>query len=129
MISQLRTALYTTGKTVTGLNATNYYFEMAKQGNDYPYCVFYEIASPRDFDSGSKFEICVVQFSIYGKTLSSLETLSNNFKSVFDFGKDNLSVSGYDVITCIQQNEIGPSKFEKTWQIALEYRVELQKSR
>ena len=130
MIPQLRTALYVTGKTVTGLSATNLFHLEAKQNTAMPYCVFKDVATPRDFDSGSSFETAVVQFSLFNRSLGAIETISTALQAVFDFGKDDLSVTGYDVVTCRQLT--GPLSIPIPTggrQIVLQYRIEVQKSR
>ena len=130
MIRALRNAIYTTGKTVTGLTGNeNFFYNEARQTTAFPYCTFKPATGVREWDSGNTFDKGLVQFTFYGKSSGSIETLAENLKAVFDFGKDNISVTGYDTVSCLQQNDIGPLKDDKTWVIVLQYFIEIQKSR
>lgn len=130
MITALKNAIYVTGKTVTGLSATNFNHLESKRNTPCPKCVFQDISTPSSFDSGSEYETTTVQFSLFNKTLSVIETISTAIMAKFDFGKDNLSVSGYDVITCIRR--FGPRTMPMSGggrQIVLQYIIKIQKSR
>jgi hypothetical protein len=129
MNSALRTAIYTLGKTVTGLSSSNFYHVQAKQGDSLPYCVFQGIDADFDYDSGTQQENSRVQFSFFGTTLSTLETIANNFKTKFDFGETSLTVSGYSVLRIDRTLDLPPRKENKVWQIILEYEFQLTKSR
>lgn len=129
MNSALRTGIYTLGKTVTGLSATNFFHGKAKDSQSGNYCIYFSIDNPHSWDSASKFEVDNVQFTFHGTTLSTLETLVTNFKTVFDFGKASLTVTGYSVISLTRNFIRGPEQFGKVWQIILEYRIETQIAR
>ena len=127
MNSALRSGIYYLGKTVTGLDTTNFFYGDAKHSQQSSYCIFYGIDNPFDFDSGSQFEVDHVQFSFFGTVLSTLETLAENFQAVFDFG--TLTVSGYSFIGMKRTLSLPARKTDKVWQIILEYEIETQKSR
>lgn len=129
MNQALRNAIYTTGKTVTGLSASNFRFVKVPEGTNLPYVVFNEVASPTDWDSATKFETCHVQFSCYSDVLTEIETFADNIKSKFDFGKDNLTVTGYTVVKCVREFEIGPRQNDKTWEFIIQYQIEISITR
>lgn len=129
MTSALRTGIYTLGKTVTGLSATNFFFDEAKHTQSGQYCIFFSVDNFYTWDSGAVFETDNIQFNFYGSNLANLETLVTNFQTVFDFGKDSLTVTGYSVISLTRNSISRPVKVDKIWQIILEYRVETQKAR
>lgn len=128
MNSALRAGIYTLGKTVTGLSASNLYYENAKHSQQSLYCVFFGVDEDFQFDSGAQHEVSNVQFTFYGTNLANLETQVTNFRTVFDF-TTSLSVSGYTVIEVRRTITIPPRKFDGMWQIVLEYRFEIQKAR
>ena len=129
MDSALRTGIYTLGKTVTGLDASNFFYGRASHAHPGSYCVFLGIDNPLSFDSGYLHEMNYVQFKFYGEVLATIETLVTNFITVFDFGRSSLSVSGYNVIQVVRIRRRPPRLFGKIWQVDLEYRIEIQKAR
>ena len=129
MINTLRTAIYNLLVEVTSLDTTNIFYVEAPQGSALPFCVFSEFANPFSFDSFSIYETVYVQFTLFDVRVSILESLVKNVKTKFDFGKENLSISGYNVITCVRMADLPPQKFENVYSIVLQYKIELQKSR
>ena len=129
MDKALSAGIYTLGLTVTGLSSTNFSYLEEKHSKTGNYCVFFGVINPFSWDSAAQFEVDFVQFSFRGTNLSTLETLVNNFKAVFDFAKSSLTVSGYSVISCTRVNTKPATPFGDTYQIILEYRIETQKAR
>jgi hypothetical protein len=133
MNGYLRQGIYNLGLQVTGLSSSNFFFEEMKQSASKPYCVFSPITSPLDFDSGAEFENEYVQFSFFadeaGSNLSSLETIVEAFKNVFDFGEKFLGVQNFKVISCIREFVRGPVKVDRVWQVDIQYKIIISKLR
>lgn len=129
MQPELRTGLYTLGKTVSGLSASNFFYGKTKHSLTGNYCTFFGVDDTHSFDSAYQFELVNVQFTFYGTVLSTLETLVSSFKDVFDFGTADLTASGYGVVKLMRTISVPPQRFENVWQIVLEYSVETEKTR
>lgn len=129
MNNALRDAIYTTGKTVTGLSATNFRHNNVPQETAYPYCVFKGLVNPISRDSATDFEENHVQFSFYGDVVASIDTLAIALQIKFDYGKANLSVSGYTITKCLREFTIPARKIDNVWQIDLQYNIGISKSR
>jgi hypothetical protein len=133
MTSELRSAIETLGLTVTGLSANNFFFDKAPEATAHPYVIYSEIANIHSWDSAYYFEDNYFQFDIRnaGKEteLDAIETIEAAIKAKFDF-TTSLSVTGYSVILCFQQNT-KKTRFSGSdiWQIIIEYWVKLQKAR
>ena len=128
MNAALRTGIYTLGKTVTGLSATNLFYRDAKHTQESSFCVFWGVTNTQFIDSGTQFEIDNVQFDFFGTNLSSLETIVLAFKTMFDY-TSSLTVTGYTVMSVTRSLERPAQKFDKVWQISLEYEIITSKSR
>jgi hypothetical protein len=131
MVSALRTGIYNAAITVTGLSATNFYYSEAKQDATLPYCVLSVISNPLSWCSNNVYEEDYFQFSLYGTTLSALETIEEAIKTKFDFGHANITVSGYTVILCFRMGTPRKVKLPDSdvWQIVIEYKTRISKGR
>ena len=131
MIQALRSALNTTGLTCTGFTTSNFFHERIKEGSAFPYTVYKSLPSTVSRDSATDFENNEIQFVISSDVCTEVETKATALKTVFDYGKDNLSVSGYTVVECVRTLEIGPSHLDETniWTYILQYRITISTSR
>lgn len=131
MIYALRKEIYRLLKTVSGLDSSNVFYGRAPQKQMTKYCVFMEYATPNSWDSGTKYEVVYVQFSVYGSKLRDVEAISESIQSVFDFKSESFSITGYDSVSCTRQSNQRARKSEsdKWWNEITQYKIEIQKAR
>lgn len=129
MIQALRNAIYTTGLTVTGVTTANLWYLEAKEDTTFPYVVFSDVTDVVSRDSGTDFENYDIQFSIFSDVLTETESFSAAIKSKFDYGKSNLSVSGYTVVEVVRTLEPSVLKEDKIYHHVLQYKITISKSR
>jgi hypothetical protein len=127
-LTALRAGIYTLGKTVSGLDATNLYYGKAKQDQNSPYCVFFGVGNPTTLDSGDEIEKDRIQFDFYGTNLTTLETLVASHKAVFNRSV-SLSIANYILIDCRLIFERQPLWEEEYWRISHDYLMQTTKAR
>jgi hypothetical protein len=132
MIPELRTGIQTLGQTVTGLSASNFRYGQQRRTQSGQHCFYFGVDNTFEFDSVDGLDRVNVQFTFWGAKLSSLETLVENFKAVFDF-TDSLSVEDYNVLEVRRNLSVPAQRFttgtKTTWQIIMEYQFIINKTR
>lgn len=129
MTAALKTGIYNAGLTVTGLSSSNFAYDEMFQGKTGTYCTFFGINNPLSWDSASKFETDFVQFKIYGTSPTGVDGIIEALAAKFDFGRANITVSGWTVVSCVRTMTVPRRKTEDIWEADIEYRIETQKAR
>ena len=129
MIQALRNAIYVTGQTASGISSSNLFFDEMEEGTAFPYVVYADVTDFVTRDSATDIENQDIQFIVFSDVLTECETFGAALKVKFDYGKDNLSVSEYNVVECVRILEIGATKNDKIWNYILQYRITISKSR
>ena len=130
MITVVREGIYNTGISATGFSASNFFYDQAPQGTSKPYCVYSLLANPYDFDSKNVYEMFHIQFSFFGDVLDTLEGLVNNIKAKFDFGRSNITITGYNVIQSVREFlSLSNLNETDTYQIVMQYKIEIKIAR
>jgi Ni,Fe-hydrogenase I cytochrome b subunit len=129
--SALRSGIYsflTTGtntfKTAVG---GKLYYHLTPQGITAPWAVFDIITATETEDTAVKFITHLVQFTVIGISLSSVETLMTTLTDVFDDKENSLLVSGFSVIKINKDFQRPPEFGETLWSQIVQYSIELQK--
>ena len=126
MITSLRKAIYSTGLTVTGLSAANFFYKEAPQNITGNYCVFSEVSNPyAGRTTMSKFEESYVQFALYGMNQEELETLVKNLRAKFDDAEASFTLSDYYVLR-IDWSLSRDVQLEDIKQLIVQYKFRLQ---
>lgn len=125
MIPELRTALVTVGKTITGLSSRFYWLE-APVDTDYPYAVVSTYGNPQSRDTASKFEEVYININYYDKSASGVETIAAAGRSKFDDSESlfSLTVFKFDRIERLNSRD---GKLDKVFMISDQYKIELTK--
>lgn len=129
MISALRTAIKTQAVTVSGISASNFFYNHAKDGQTGLYVVATGLPYERRWSSeNADFYSIPVQFNFYCSVIATLETAFVAFADTFDFC--TLTVSGYTFIHCLPYLPNVPAvQVENIWQATLTYLIEISKLR
>jgi len=118
MITELRKAIY---DKLTG----NVYFDEAPDGAVMPYTVFSCPSGVHDYDSKDTYPEDTIQISIYGKTLTEIETIEAAIKTAIDRNPGGFSLDDYNVvdITLIFRTQ---RKVNETYLIILQFKFDLE---
>jgi hypothetical protein len=122
--TEVRGQLNTLLKTVSGLSASNVYFNDAPPKASQPYCVFLFVAQPVTRDTGKEYNDFFIQISLVGKTLATLETLEAAVKVALEGG--TVTLTDHNAVQ-LRQLSGGANRREvgNYWQIILEYKLTL----
>jgi len=129
MNQAVREGIYTLAATATGLSSSNLYYAKAPEGKTGIYCVFYGIDDTLEFDSTTQDNISNIQFSFFGTNLTSLETVVESFKGIFDFGEASLAVTGWGTLRLRGMLSIPAQRIDDVYRVILEYEVRVDKAR
>jgi hypothetical protein len=129
MTAALKTAIYNSGLNVSGLSSSNFAYDQMFHGKTGTYCTFFGINNPLSWDSGRKYELDYVQFKVYGTSASGVDGIIEALATRFDFGKANLTVTGWTVVTCVRTMTTPRRKTEDVWEADIEFKIETQNAR
>lgn len=100
-MTELRTQIYNVANAVTGI-ANNLHYSVVPDSQDLPYCVYDIIIDNADYDTTNNFQDVNVQFALYGRNLSTIESYYRNLKSdLTTISKYNFSSS---TLTKVKRN-------------------------
>jgi hypothetical protein len=105
-----------------------FYFEVAPQNTNFPYCTYHIIHDAYDYLFKDDFEEVIVQFSIFSNNSSSTEVgaIQSHLKALFDWC--SLTVTGYKTISVERLFSTTDWIDEDImWLCALQYRIHLIK--
>lgn len=125
MITEVRARIFTLGSAIAGLTGGFYYLE-APQKTEKPYAVFSLIANPTSRDTASRFEEIYFQINLYGDELAALETIENLTKQKFDDCEDAFTLTTFHCDR-IERQLTRNAKFDKIFQLTIQYKLELTK--
>ena len=128
-MNALRKEIYRIGKTATGVDATNLFFDQANSKVSGPYTVFKLLTDTHEWDSGSIFDLFYFDLSSWANTAVKVETRDAALKAVFDFSGSSFSVTGYSTVLCLRVSTLPTKKRDELWNVITTYRIELQKAR
>lgn len=129
MISALRTAVKNKAVTVSGITASNFFYNRAKDGQTGLYIVATGLPFAKEWSSeNAVFYPVPVQFNIYDKDIADVESAFVALQDAFDFA--SLTVSGYTFIHCVPILPTVPATIvEDIWQATVTYMIEISKLR
>lgn len=122
MNTELRSEIYRIGNGITGL-VNNFYFAEAEEGITNNYCVFSQVSTPNNKDTGNIYEENYIQFSLYGKVLADLEAIEFDFKNTFDNAP--FVFTNYTLVSCSRQTGPRTVKLGDWYQTVMDYKIEL----
>ena len=136
MITNLRTAIYTIGQTITSASG-GFYYSDAPQEASTPYIEWYlldDVYSRQD--TSITEDVFTIQFSLFDRRLTSsgnkissvtLETVAEQLISKFD--ATNLTITGYTSVDLVRQYTRPAAVIEEGeyWQIIIVYQLILNK--
>lgn len=125
MIPELRTALVTVGKTITGLSQRFYWLE-APGDTGYPYAVLSTYGNPQSRDTATKFEDVYININYYDKSAAGVETIAAAGRSKFDDSESSFSLSAYK-LDRIEKINSRDGKLDKVFMVSDQYKIELTK--
>ncbi|WP_448509299.1 tail completion protein gp17 [Immundisolibacter sp.] len=125
MITEVRNRIYALGSGVTGLSG-RFYFMEAPQNTTQPFATFSFITNVASRDSATKFENITFQIDIFGNTLTTIETIEHAIKVTFDEAENVFTLNNYHCDR-IEREITNVAKYDNTFQITVQYRLELTK--
>lgn len=125
MIPELRQAIVTIGKTITGLSQRFYWLE-APGDTEYPYSVLSTYGNPQSRDTATKFEEVYINISYYAKSADGVETIATAGRDKFDDKESSFSLTGYK-LDRIEKINSRDGKLDKVFTISDQYKIELTK--
>lgn len=125
MIPELRTALVTVGKTITGLSNRFYWLE-APRDVGYPYAVLSTYGNPQSRDTATKFEEVYINISYYDDSAAGVETIAAAGRNKFDDSESSFSLTAYK-LDRIERLNSRDGKIDKVFMVSDPYKIELTK--
>jgi hypothetical protein len=137
MIPELQIAVkaraISTGAFNTAIGG-KFYFDKAPSGTTGKYASMADVANPVTRDSGSLFEECYFQVSLYEiavtedvGSVAGVNDLWKKCTALFDDCESVLTVENYEVVRFTRLNTIGPRRTEGGWVVIINYLAVLQK--
>jgi len=125
VIPELRTAIVTIGKTITGLSNRFYWLE-APRDTEYPYAVLSTYGNPQSRDTATKFEEVYINISYYDKSAAGVETIAASGRSKFDDSESSFLLIE-NKVDRIERLNSRDGKIDKVFMISDQYKIELTK--
>jgi len=104
------------------------YFHVAQQGASLPYVVYDLLPIGAERDSANKFYDFIVQFVVSSLTIGECETVAGYLVDQLEDSESSLSFTGYKTIRIEREPQVNLGQIDLVWNIAVSYRVQLQKN-
>jgi len=128
METEIRQAIYDHTISASSLSASNTFWVKAKQEQTGTYCVLSLISNPLNKDSQKQYEEIFFQISLFGKSLSSLESIESEILDLWDFSSTTLKnrFTNFSVVG-VGRIARGSLRVEDDyWHNYIQYKLELQ---
>ena len=130
MIRALKDSVYGILISVDGLGPGQVFFVEVPQRNDqnqnYPVCTYNMLSNNLLRDTSRDCEENFIQITLQSPHYEGVEVAEASLRGKLKI--ENLSVSGYDVVSCVRQFSVEQRLENRHWQIIIQYKIEIQES-
>jgi hypothetical protein len=93
-----------------------------------PYVVYDLLPINAERDSVNKFYEFIMQFVVSSSAISECETISGYLTDLLEDSESTLSFTGYSTIRIEREPQVSLGQIDNVWNIAVPYRIQLQKN-